>query len=227
MDDVVFEKRTGAFSDTTAARFSVPWISLVTENDARLVLRSVKQFKRESSSPKGVFDFGGGAIVSQDDANARYDAASAWFTKTNLLVIGNGPFQLTKYDPPAQFAQLDAFRPDGYPFGPSDFQLGVPQRVSIDPVTPPTLNLGDPISLKVHVTGPGTLAMQYTLIDPSASAMVTTGEATAGSDGNFQVDLDPNATSALFPGLYQLYLIASSDAVAQVSEQRIDLQIGV
>src|SRR5262249_19481752 len=51
MDDVVYEKRTGAFTDTAAARFSVPWISLVTEQDARLVLRSVKQFKREKTVP--------------------------------------------------------------------------------------------------------------------------------------------------------------------------------
>ena len=55
----------------------------------------------------------------------------------------------------------------------------------------------------------------------------TFGTAEGGEGGAFTVNVDPAATSALFPGLYQLYLIASSDQVAQVAEQRVDLQIGV
>jgi peptide/nickel transport system substrate-binding protein len=227
MDDVVYEKRLGAYTDTSAARFSVPWISLVTESDARLVLRSILQFKRQKTVPQGAFTIGDKTLVSEDDAVARYDACNDWFKKTNLLVLGNGPFQLTRYDPPAQFAQLDAFRPDGYPFTAGDFKLGVPQRLSIDPVTAPSISLGSPISIPVKVTGPGNISLQFTLVDPSAGTVVTSGNADAGGGGQFTVNVDPNATAALFPGLYQLYLLASSDAIAQVAEQRVDLQIGV
>jgi peptide/nickel transport system substrate-binding protein len=227
LDDVVYEKRQGAYTDTSAARFSVPWISLVTESDARLVLRSIRQFKRETSVPAGVFDIGGTSLVTQDEAVERYDACDAWFKESNHLVLGNGSYKLTRYDPPAQFAQLDAFRADGYPFTAGDFKLGVPPRLTIEPITPPTINLGDPISLQVQVDGPGTIALQYTLIDPSAGAVVTSGAAEGGDAGAFTVNVDPNATATLFPGLYQLYLLASSDAISQVAEQRVDLSIGV
>ena len=227
LDDVVYEKRQGAFSDTSAARFSVPWISLVTESDARLVLRSIRQFKRENSIPKGVFEMGGASLVTAEQATERYDACDAWFKETNHLVLGNGPFKLTRYDPPAQFAQLDAFRAEGYPFTAEDFKRGAPPKLTIQPVNPPVINLGDPISLQVQVDGPGTIALQFTLIDPSAGTVVTTGVAEGGDGGLFTVNVDPNATATLFPGLYQLYLLASSDAVSQVAEQRVDLSIGV
>jgi peptide/nickel transport system substrate-binding protein len=227
MDDVVFTKRTGAYSATAAARFSVPWISLVTENDARLVLRSVQEFSRQQTLPKGVFDIGGTSLVTPEQAAERYNACDAWFKSTNLLVIGNGAFKLSRYDPPAQFAQLDAYREEGYPFTADDFKLGVPPRLTIDPVTAPSIALGDPISLQVHVNGPGTISLQYTLIDPSAGTVVTSGQGEGGDGGNFTVNPDPNVTSTLFPGLYQLYLLASSDAIAQVAEQRVDLSIGV
>jgi peptide/nickel transport system substrate-binding protein len=227
MDDIVFEKRQGAYSNTAAARFTVPWLSLVTESDARLVLRSLRQFKREKSIPKGVFEIGGKSLVTDDEAAARYDASVKWFTDKNLLVIGNGAFQLSRYDPPAQFAQLDAFRPEGYPFGPADFRLGAPPHLGINPVTPPAIGLGEPISLPVTVTGPGTLAVQYTLVDPQAGKVLASGPAQDGGGGNFTVNVDPNATANLFPGLYQLYVLASSDAIAEVAQQRIDLQIGV
>ena len=227
LDDVVYEKRQGAFSDTSAARFSVPWISLVTESDARLVLRSIRQFKRENSIPKGVFEMGGASLVTAEQATERYDACDAWFKETNHLVLGNGPFKLTRYDPPAQFAQLDAFRAEGYPFTAEDFKRGAPPKLTIQPVNPPVINLGDPISLQVQVDGPGTIALQFTLIDPSAGTVVTTGVSEGGEGGLFTVNVDPNATATLFPGLYQLYLLASSDAVSQVAEQRVDLSIGV
>ena len=82
----------------------------MTESDARLVLRSITQFGRENSIPAGYFDING-TLVTEEEATARYDACDAWFEATNLLVLANGPYQLTRYDPPAQFAQLDAFRP--------------------------------------------------------------------------------------------------------------------
>lgn len=226
MDDVVFDKRTGAYSDTAAARFSVPWISLVTESDARLVLRSVKEFGRKKTIPAGVFDIGGTTIVSEDEAKARYDAAEEWFKNTNLLVISNGPYQLSKYDPPAQFAQLDAFRPEGYPFTVDDFRFGEPPDLMVTATAPDSIALGDDISIPVTVDGPGTLAVYYTFIDSSAGDVLESGIA-SGDDGNFTVAIDPSVSATLFPGLYELVVLASSSDLAKVAQQRLDLSIGV
>ncbi len=226
MDDVVFEKRTGAYSDTTAARFSVPWISLVTESDARLVLRSVREFGRKGTVPEGVFDINGATIVTEDEAKARYDAADAWFEETNLLVIANGPYQLTRYDPPAQFAQLDAFRPEGYPFTVDDFRFGEPPNLTVSVQAPETIELGADISVPVTVEGPGTLAAQYTFIDSATGDVLESGQAT-GDGGSFTVAIDPAVSALLFPGLYELVVLASSSELAKVATQRLDLEIGV
>jgi peptide/nickel transport system substrate-binding protein len=229
MDDVVYEKRRGAYSDTAAARFSVPWISLVTETDARLVLRSVTQFKRQHTIPKGYFEVNGQSLVTEEEATERYDACDAWFKDKNLLVISQGPYFLARYDPPAQYAELQAFRDDEYPFTASQFVLGTPPHVTIDPIEPPAPALGEPIDLNVQVNGPGTLALQYALVDAAAGEIVegASGNASGGEGGAFTVSIGADVTSTLFPGLYQLYLAASSDEVAEVAEQRIDLEIGV
>ncbi|MGH2559479.1 MAG: ABC transporter substrate-binding protein, partial [Thermomicrobiales bacterium] len=227
MDDVVYEKRRGAYSDTTAARFSVPWISLVTESDARLVLRSVTEFKRRGLIPAGVFEIGGRSLVTEETANARYDACDAWFKERNLLVISSGPFVLSRYDPPSQFAELQAFREPSYPFTAQDFRFGTPPAFAIEPISEPQVGLGQPITFDVTVTGPGALSLQYTLVDAAAGQVVVSGPAEGGDGGVFTVNIDQSVTANFFPGLYQLYLLASTDALAQVAEQRVDLNIGV
>jgi hypothetical protein len=68
--------------------------------------------------------------------------------------------------------------------------------------------------------------MQYAFVDPSAGQVLASGNATPGDNG-FTVAIDTSITSTLFPGLYQLFLAASSDQVAEVAEQRLDIQIGV
>ena len=226
MDDIVFEQRRGAYSDTAAARFSVPWVSLVTETDARSVVRTLRRFAAERFVPAGVFDLNGRVLVTPEQAVERYNAAVEWFEQTNLMVISNGPFFLARYDPPAQFAELRAFRAEGYPFKPGDWRFGAPPRLTVEAPQPPPAVLGEPISIPVTVSGPGALSLRYVLVDPSQGTVATAGDATGGG-GNFTVDLDPAVTSTLFPSIYQLYLLASSDAIAQVAERRLDLEIGV
>lgn len=227
MDDIVFAQRTGAYSDTAAARFSVPWLSLVTESDARAVVRALRAFTREKAVPAGVFELPGRTLVTPEDALARYEAATAWFEQTNLLVVSNGPYTLTRYDPPAQFAELTAFRAEGYPFRPEEFRFGAPPRLSVQAAPPPPALLGAPISIPVTVQGPGALGLQYALIDTAQGTIAASGAAVGGEGGAFTVDLNPTVTSALFPSVYQLYLIASSDAIAVVAEQRVDVEIAV
>ena len=58
MDEVVFTDRQAAYTDTAAARFGVPWLSLVTESDARLVRRVLQQYIRAKTVPEGFFTLG-------------------------------------------------------------------------------------------------------------------------------------------------------------------------
>jgi hypothetical protein len=78
----------------------------------------------------------------------------------------------------------------------------------------------------VTVVGPGTLAVQYTFIDSSTGDVLESGDA-QGDGGNFTVAIDPSVTATLFPGLYELVVLASSSDLARVAQQRLDLNIGV
>jgi peptide/nickel transport system substrate-binding protein len=173
-----------------------------------------------------VFEINGQSLVTPEEATARYDALRAWFETYNMLVIGQGPYMLTTYDPPAQFAELTAFRDDAYPFTAADFRYGEPPTITIDPITPPDVVLGDPIEVPVTVQGPGNLSLQYAFVDPAAGEVLASGPA-EGSGGSFTVTIDESIAGGLFPGLYQLFLLASSDEIAEVAESRVDLQVGV
>jgi peptide/nickel transport system substrate-binding protein len=225
MDDLVFNQRRGAYSDTAASRFNVPWISLVMERDARLVDRALNTLRRDSAVPAGYFDVGGRVLVDAAAARARYDAALGFFDDRRHLVVSNGPYSLWRYDPPAQFAELRAFREPNYPFRPGDWYFGQPPEMRISPPTQVELTGGRDAEIEVTVDGPGNLGLRYLLIDPATRSVVDTGEASGPVRGTFTVTLQGSVTRSLFPGLYELSLLAYSDAVARVEERTIDVDV--
>jgi peptide/nickel transport system substrate-binding protein len=226
MDDLVFEQRRAAYSDTAAARYSVPWLSLVMSRDARLVERTLREFEREERIPEGVFEMGDRSLVSPEEAAGRYEAAQAWFDEYGHLVISNGPFYLARYDPSAQYAELRAYRDDTYPFHAGDWAFGDPPVLAISPPEVEPIGIGQDATVEVTVEGPGTIGLRYLLIDPAAGTVVTSGEAEPGSTpGTFSVPLTADVTGTLFPGPYRLSLAAWSDAVALVSERQVDLEV--
>lgn len=220
MDDLVFEERRAAFSDTAAARFNVPWLSLVMERDAALVQRTLRRFLADEAVPEGVFTIGGEPLVDAQSATARYQAALDWFDEHEHLVISNGPFSLDAYDPPAQFAELSAFRDESYPFRPGDFYLGVPPLVEIDEVDVTPVSAGAEADVGVTVTGPGELGVRYLIIDSAGGEVVGSGDARDAGGGQFAVPLED-----LPAGLYRLELAAYSNEVALLTERTADIEV--
>ena len=225
MDHLVFEERRAAYSDTAASRFNVPWLSLVMSRDARLVERTLNQFARQGHVPSGVFEVGGVSLVTPEEAEARYRAALDWFSEYGHLVISSGPFYLTRYDPPAQFAELRAFRDASYPYRPGDRYLGDPPTLSVAQVDARDVVIGEPAAVSVTVDGPGELGLRYLLLDPATAEVVASGDAGKVEDGAFAVELGEELTASLFPGFYNLFLAAYSDEIALVSERRVDLEV--
>jgi peptide/nickel transport system substrate-binding protein len=225
MDDLVFEQRRAAYSDTAAARYGVPWLSLAIRRDAGLVDRTLRQFEGDGTVPEGVFGVGDRSLVTPQEAQARYAAAQDWYDERDHLVISDGPFFLAQYDPGKQFAELDAFRDPTYPFKPGDRYMGQPPTLTIGDVESQVVAIGEPVELPVTVEGPGTVALRYLLLDPAQGSVVTQGEATPGDGGTFSVSIGGDVTGALFPGPYQLYLAASSDGIARVTERRVDVEV--
>jgi peptide/nickel transport system substrate-binding protein len=103
--------------------------------------------------------------------------------------------------------------------------MGQPPTLTIGDVESQVVAIGEPVELPVTVEGPGTVALRYLLLDPAQGSVVTQGEATPGDGGTFSVSIGGDVTGALFPGPYQLYLAASSDGIARVTERRVDVEV--
>jgi peptide/nickel transport system substrate-binding protein len=230
LDTLVFEQRRAAYSDTAAARFGVPWISLVLEQDARLVRKTLLDLKNAESFPEYVFTLpitDTATLVDLESAIARYDAALQWFDQYTHLVIGNGPFLLARYDPAAQFAELNAFRDENYPFTPADLYRGAPELIDFVATDAPPLIPGEAYAASVDLAGPGTLAVRYLLTDPSSGQVVLQGDAEDAGDNRFSVALTAEQTADLDGVLYQLVLAAYSDQLAQMAERTLDLEADI
>ena len=229
MDDLVFNQRRGAYSDTAASRFNVPWISLVMERDAQLVQRTLQTLRQSRFVPPNAFQVGDRNLMTADQAVARYDAALAWHRQYGHLVISNGPYYLAAYDPPAQYAELRAFRDPTYPFKAGDWLFGTPPSLQIVTPTVPDIAPGSEARISVTVSGSGNLDLRYVMVDPTDGSVVASGTATpaggSGANRTFTVTIPATTTNQLWPGLYRLHLAATSDAVARVVEYSADVDV--
>ncbi len=228
MDNLVFEKRKAAYSDTASEKFQVPWLSLVMEKDARLVRNVLAEFSRNNYLPKSVFTVNGRTLVDPTEASKRYSADVAWFDEYNILVISNGPFMLTKFEPQSQYAELKAFRDPTYPFKPGDWYFGKAQLVDISKVEGGPVTVGSTARYAVTVTGPGELAVKYTLFDPVKGEVLTAGDAARESPTRLTIDIPSSVTSKMATGApYSLYLAVSSDKLSYVTERVEKINVGV
>ena len=226
MDDMVFEQRIVAYSDTAAARFNVDPISLVLDRFARLTRNTLRDFAEDELLPDNVFDVNGKSLVTGEEASERYAAAIEWFSDKGHMVISNGPYLLETFDSSAQFAQITAFRDPGYPFKPGDLYYGKPQTLRITSVNGAALVEGSGMSATVSVEGPGELSVQYVFQDPATGEIIASGPAQAESGGTFRVDVSADVAAGLAGDLYHLYVAAYSDELSTLLEQRVDVEFG-
>ena len=226
MDDLVFSQRRAAYSDTAAGRFDVPWISLVMDRDSRLIRTTLLDFMKNHTVPQNVFEVDGESLTTLSEAEDRYQAVLDWFKETGLMVISNGPFMLTRYDPPAQFAELTANRHPDYPFSAGDWDFGSAELVRLTEPSGLALKLGVENELSLRLEGPGSLGLQYTLFDPAQNKVLAQGLAKPEGSGSgiFNISLDQTVGIALQPGLYQLFLGGFSDSASTMTQRRIDLE---
>ena len=225
MDSLVFDQREAAYSDTAAFRYGVPWLSLVMPKDARTVRNTIRDFAETSFVPETVFQVGDASLVTVEEAQERYAAAMQWFEDNGMMVVSNGPFKLVRFDPPAQFAELEAVRDPSYVFKPGDWYKGRSSGVVISRVDLEDFTLGEAAMVMVELDGPGALGVRYVLFDPAVGEIVKRGDATDEADGTFRIDVTSSETSTLSPGLYRLFLLAFSDELALPTERGMDVQV--
>ncbi|MCZ6614354.1 MAG: ABC transporter substrate-binding protein [Chloroflexi bacterium] len=224
MDQLVFQDGRAAYSDTAAQRFSVTWLSLVMPTDTRLVRRVLLNLEDTGAFPAAAFQVGDTSLVSREEALARYQAALEWISTYNMAVISNGPYKLVRFDPPAQFAELEAFRDPTYPFKPGDWYRGSAPTIRFGAVETAGIGIGFPVTINVEVQGPGQLGVRYILVDPVTGSKVTSGDAQAVSPTQYTIQLPAEATAAIRPGLYDLFITAFSDEVSSLAERKITIE---
>ena len=231
LDELVFTQRRGAFSATTAARFKVPWISLVLDRDARLVRRVIQQFARQDQIPTAALTLPGEqiALVELEQAESDYEALLEWFDEKGHLVIGNGPFFLERYDPGAQYAELSAFREESYPFKAADLFVGEPELVSFKDIQLEDLSVGEKYEVVMELEGPGEISVIYIIKDASSGAVLFAGTAEVGEEDSntFSIVLSEEETAALDFGLLELTLAAYSDDLARVTKRQVEIEVDV
>ena len=214
-DELVFERGLAAYSNSSAARYNVPWLSLAEKSGGTLVNRMLKDFAREQYLPKGVFTVNGKTYATTEDAQARYAAAIEWFKEKGHMVISNGPFTLERYDPPAQYAELKAFRDPTYPFKPGDWYRERPADIVFENVD----TTSD--TVKITLSGPGELELRYLAIDPRSGAVEASGVATRTSADEFEVNLDSETLKRFRSGNVELLFLAISDELSLVKEYKV------
>ena len=224
MDQLVFRDRRAAYSDTAAQRFQVPWLSLVMDNDTRLIRRALLELQDDGFFPTNVFQVGGSSLVDQGEAAARYQAALDWISEHQMAVISNGPFKLVRFDPAAQFAELEAFRDPSYPFKPGDWYRGPAPTIRFGNIETAGIGIGSPATINVEVQGPGRLGVRYLLQDPVTGRRIVSGDAQPISATQYTIQLPPETTAGLKPGLYHLFVTTFSDELSSLAERRVDIE---
>ena len=141
-----------------------------------------------------------------------------------MLVISNGPFMLKIYDPPAQYAELIAFRDETYPFKPGQFYYGSANLVEIVDINTNFIELNSDNEIILKLIGEGNLGLRYALINEINNEILSNGIASEKSTNEFVINLDSTLTSNLRPGFYKLHLAGFSDALSSVSARVIVLE---
>lgn len=224
MDSLVFHKKRLVYSQTAKGRTGKPWLSLVVKLHATDVKNELADFRSANFLPANVFTVGDKTYAKLEDALARYQADLEWFAKYGHMVISQGPFMLTRYEPP-QYAELTAFRDPTYPYKPGDWYFGKPEEIRILPVGIPRLNPEATNAISVTVRGPGTLALNYALVEPATGKVAALGLGTPSGAGEFKIELDSATLSQYRGKTLELVILASSDRLALLKEKRVELSV--
>ena len=87
----------------------------------------------------------------------------------------------------------------------------------------PFVQIGATTTLNVKMNGPGKLGLRYQIVDPSTGDILLVSNAQSENNSDFNILLDNQFTSALSPGIYQLYLAGFSNKIARLGELQVEL----
>jgi peptide/nickel transport system substrate-binding protein len=161
-----------------------------------------------------------GAYLTAEEATARYAAMKQWYTDRGHFWIGTGPYYLYK----AFLVEKSLIQQNfsDFPDTPDRWaSFAAPKIAVVDLVGPAgSVKIGDPATFDIAVTFEGQpyasadLKMVKYILYDATGAVVKSDLATLKSEGNYQVVLPGDVTSALAAGSNKLEVAVVSNLVA-------------
>jgi peptide/nickel transport system substrate-binding protein len=146
-----------------------------------------------------------GQYITADQAKARYDNLTKWYTDHGHFWIGTGPYYLDKVFTTEKTLVLKN-NTDFVDLADRWNQFSTPKLATAELDGPTAVTIGDEATFDVNVTFKGNAypnadikQVKYLLYD-ATGAVVSTGDATAVEDGHYQVVLDKDTTGKLVAG---------------------------
>lgn len=226
-----------AFSAEEAKRRGVPWLDLVRDPALTAKLQTlVAQFEQETFRPEPLR-----ALVTAEEAQARWRALRAFAEKKDHFLVANGPYRLKAWTPSS--VVLEAVREVTYPLGFGTYDRFVnPPRASIEAVKQDaqtvTVRANAEMTLRagrgyidvreplLRTTARGTYPLlvvsRYLLLD-AAGKVLKVDKMQWAEDGQFTIDLPQD----LPPGDYAVILGIFLDGNAlQPSARIVHVRVG-
>jgi hypothetical protein len=220
-----------AFSEEEARKRAVPWLDLVRDAVLRdKLIALIRQFERERFRPDSLKE-----IVSEQEAEARWQSLRKFVDKKGHLLVTNGPYRLKELGPNA--IVLEAVREMTYPLGFGTFDRFVnPPRAIIDAATRTGNSIVVQASAELTVKGgrgyrttnepllrttmrgvDGLLVVsRYLLIGPDGK-VVNADRMQWGEDGRFTIDIPER----LPPGQYSVIVAVFLDGNSMLPSAKI------
>jgi len=220
MIDALYEDRTAAFSEETAAELGVPQIDLTKGETLPLLEKVLATLAGQNFVHPAVKDF-------VTDPSQRWKAMKAFHDTYGHFMVSAGPFFIERVDVAAEQVILRAFR--DYPFNADKWDFLLKPRVpSIEVKAPDEVVPGLPATIEVTTNVEGKpykdVTVQYVLEDPTGVVVASETVAATGL-GKFSIELGKELTSKLTAGIHRLTVIGVGAEAALAAVRVVPLNV--
>ena len=201
-----------AYSRSEATVKNIEWLSLIISSHAQSIKQELEKMKTEGFIPAPLK-----GMVTMDEAIKRYDASIKWITEHKHAIVGNGPFEISNYNPTGRVISLTAFRDSSYPFVKGYWSIYENAKLAkFDKVQyPKVVTSGKPLTISGNVTIGGNYDSNATItyfISDKNNHLITQGDGKwIDNKGNFIIAMNGSDTRAMSIGPNEFKLFVKSN----------------
>jgi len=201
-----------AYSRSEATVKNIEWLSLIISSHAQVIKQELEKMKTERFIPAPLK-----GIVGLDEAIKRYDASINWITEHKHAVIGNGPFEISNYNPTGRVISLTAFRDSTYPFAKGYWSIYEnPKLAQFEKVQyPKVVTSVTPLTISGNITVGGNYdsnaTITYFIFDKNNHVITQGTGKWVDKKGNFMITVNEGDTKALSVGPNEFELFVKSN----------------